>query len=323
MTQTYDVNQNNRSGVDWIGTPHNHQESGVKQEFSIKDLENLSGVKAHTIRAWEQRYQLLNPSRSDTNIRTYSGEDLKRLLNVSLLLERGMRISKVAAMSNAQLVTSITDAPKGVVIADELVAQQKLKVSMMSYDEHLFRETMDECIERIGFGATVVSVCLPFLADVGVLWLTNAICPANEHFMSNLLRQMLYAQIHKAQIPEVSDDDKVLILYLPEREIHDISLLFLHQLCREHGRKSVLLGQSVPFEDLPGVATQFPKVSFVTYCTTAPADHQAQAYVDRILRTFGDRDVTFHLAGGVFKNVEPVSGVTIDITGGDLVQRLF
>ncbi len=317
------MNQNNRSGVDWIGTPHNHQESGVKQEFSIKDLENLSGVKAHTIRAWEQRYQLLNPSRSDTNIRTYSGEDLKRLLNVSLLLERGMRISKVAAMSNAQLVTSITDAPKGVDIADELVAQQKLKVSMMSYDEQLFRETMDECIERIGFGATVVSVCLPFLADVGVLWLTNAICPANEHFMSNLLRQMLYAQIHKAQIPEVSDDDTVLILYLPEREIHDISLLFLHQLCREHGRKSVLLGQSVPFEDLPGVATQFPKVSFVTYCTTAPADHQAQAYVDRILRTFGDRDVTFHLAGGVFKNVEPVSGVTIDITGGDLVQRLF
>ena len=103
MSQNYDVNLNDRSGVGWFGTPHNLQDSGVKQEFSIKDLENLSGVKAHTIRAWEQRYQLLSPARSETNIRTYSGDDLKRLLNVSLLLERGMKISKVAAMSDAQL----------------------------------------------------------------------------------------------------------------------------------------------------------------------------------------------------------------------------
>ena len=203
------------------------------------------------------------------------------------------------------------------------MAQQKLKVSMMSYNEQLFRETIDECIDRLGFGATVVSVCLPFLADVGVLWLTNAICPANEHFMSNLLRQMLFAQIHGADIPEANEDDTVLVLYLPEREIHDISLLFLHQLCREHGRKSVLLGQSVPFDDLLGVAAQFPKVAFVTYCTTSPAEHQAQAYVDRIARTFAGSDVTFHLAGNVFSEVNPVPGVTVDVTGGDLVQRLF
>ena len=323
MTQTYDVNQNSRPGVLWYQAPHNHQGSEVKQEFSIKDLENLSGVKAHTIRAWEQRYQLLNPSRSETNIRTYSGEDLKRLLNVSLLLERGMKISKAAAMSDEQLAEAVTNSPVVREPGGELVAQQKLKLSMMSYDEKLFRDTMDECIDRLGFGATVVSVCLPFLADVGVLWLTNAICPANEHFMSNLLRQMLYAQIHNATVPEDKEDDTVLVLYLPEREIHDISLLFVHQLCREQGRKSVLLGQSVPFEDLPGVAAQFPKVAFVTYCTTSPAEHQAQAYVDRVARTFGDSEVTFHLAGSVFSGAKPAPGVTIDVTGGDLVQRLF
>ena len=323
MTQTYDVNQNSRPGVLWYQAPHNHQGSEVKQEFSIKDLENLSGVKAHTIRAWDQRYQLLNPSRSETNIRTYSGEDLKRLLNVSLLLERGMKISKAAAMSDEQLAEAMTNSPDVREPGGELVAQQKLKLSMMSYDEKLFRETMDECIDRLGFGATVVSVCLPFLADVGVLWLTNAICPANEHFMSNLLRQMLYAQIHNATVPEAEEDDTVLVLYLPEREIHDISLLFVHQLCREQGRKSVLLGQSVPFEDLFGVAAQFPKVAFVTYCTTSPAEHQAQAYVDRIGRTFGDSEVTFHLAGSVFSGANPAPGVTIDVTGGDLVQRLF
>ena len=322
MTQTYDVNQNPPSSVRWIGTPHNHQASGVKQEFSIKDLENLSGVKAHTIRAWEQRYALLNPARSETNIRTYSGDDLKRLLNVSLLLDRGLKISKVAAMSESELLEAVKVAPVEEGATGELVAQQKLKVAMMSYDERLFRETMDDCVERLGFEATVVSVCLPFLAEVGVLWLTNAICPANEHFMSNLLRQMLFAQIHKAEVPE-DKGGEVLVLYLPEREIHDISLLFVHQLCRFHGRKSVLLGQSVPFDDLPGVAAQFPKVAFVTYCTTSPAEHQVQAYIDRIVRTFGGTDVTFHLAGSVFKGATPVEGVTIDVTGGELVQRLF
>ena len=256
MSQTYDVNQNAPSRVGWVGTPHNHQESGVKQEFSIKDLENLTGVKAHTIRIWEQRYNLLHPDRSETNIRTYSGDDLKRLLNVSLLLERGMKISKVAALSEVELTRAVNEAPAQNPDAGELVAQQKLKVSMMSYDEKLFRETMDDCIERLGFATTVVTVCLPFLADVGVLWLTNAICPANEHFMSNLLRQMLYAQIHKAEVP-TDEEGEVLVLYLPEREIHDISLLFVHQLCRFHGRKSVLLGQSVPFDDLPGVADPY------------------------------------------------------------------
>ena len=283
------MNQNPPSTVRWYGTPHNHQESGVKQEFSIKDLENLSGVKAHTIRAWEQRYALLNPTRSDTNIRTYSGDDLKRLLNVSLLLERGLKISKVAAMSEVELLDTINAKPLDFEETGELVAQQKLKVAMMTYDERLFRKTMDDCVARLGFEATVVSVCLPFLAEVGVLWLTNAICPANEHFMSNLLRQMLYAEIHQAEVPE-DRDEEVLVLYLPEREIHDISLLFVHQLCRYHGRRSVLLGQSVPFDDLPGVAAQFPKVAFVTYCTTSPAEHQVKPYRERIVRTRGISD---------------------------------
>ena len=121
----------------------------MKQEFSIKDLENLSGVKAHTIRAWEQRYALLNPTRSDTNIRTYSGDDLKRLLNVSLLLERGLKISKVAAMSEVELLDAINAKPLDFEETGELVAQQKLKVAMMTYDERLFRKTMDDCVALI------------------------------------------------------------------------------------------------------------------------------------------------------------------------------
>lgn len=295
----------------------------MKQEFSIKDLENLTGVKAHTIRIWEQRYNLLRPERSETNIRTYSGDDLKRLLNVSLLVERGVKISKVADMSEAQMASAISDGPAIQSSGEELVAQQRLKVSMMTYDERLFRSTMDECIARLGFETTMLRVCLPFLAEVGVLWLTNSICPAHEHFMSNLLRQMLFAQIHNTDFPNPKDDEEVLVLYLPEREIHDISLMFVHQLCRAHGKRSVFLGQSVPFEDLVNVAGQFPQAKFVTYCTTHPSEGQAQEYIDRIVRTFGETGVEFHLAGSVFRNAQPAPGVTVDVTGGALVQRLF
>ena len=175
----------------------------------------------------------------------------------------------------------------------EALAKQRLKLAMMTYDETLFRGTMQECVDRLTFDGAVLSVALPFLAEVGVLWLTDTICPAHEHFMSNLLRQMLFAEIHNAPVPEGQEKGKVIVLYLPEREIHDISLLFLHHLCRSAGRQSVFLGQSVPFDDLVNVAAQFEDVCFVSYCTTSPAADQAQDYVDRIDRTFAGSDVTF------------------------------
>ena len=138
----------------------------MKQEFSIKDLENLTGVKAHTIRIWEQRYNLLDPLRSATNIRTYTGDDLKRLLNVSLLIDRGMKISKVAELSEKELSKKVLEADVQSSTDKDLLAQQRLKVAMMSYDEGLFRETLDDCQKEMGFEDVVLRVCLPFLAEV-------------------------------------------------------------------------------------------------------------------------------------------------------------
>ena len=139
--------------------------------------------------------------------------------------------------------------------------------------------------------------------------------------MSNLLRQMLFAEIHNAPVPEGQEKGKVIVLYLPEREIHDISLLFLHHLCRSEGRQSVFLGQSVPFDDLMNVAAQFEDVCFVSYCTTSPAADQAQDYVDRIDRTFAGSDVTFHLGGGVFKQAAGGANTTCTPTEQALCKR--
>ena len=167
MRQIYDSKQNAGFLVFLQNPKHNHQESQVKQEFSIKDLENLTGVKAHTIRAWEQRYELLNPTRSATNIRTYSGYDLKRLLNVSLLVERGMKISKIAELSEEELVSQVRGEKTETSTDLDVLAQQRLKVAMLSYDEKLFRETMDESVNRHGFEGAVLSVCLPFWPKSG------------------------------------------------------------------------------------------------------------------------------------------------------------
>ncbi len=323
MERNYDLNQTPTTGVDFFAPHHNVQEDSVKQEFSIKDLENLSGVKAHTIRAWEQRYALFTPQRSNTNIRTYGGEDLKKLLNVSLLMDRGLKISKISALSVTQIAQMVADGPSVSDEGGEALAKQRLKLAMMTYDEVLFRGTMQDCVDRLTFDGAVLSVGLPFLAEVGVLWLTNTICPAHEHFLSNLLRQMLFAQIHNAPVPDAVDQEKVIVLYLPEREIHDISLLFLHQICRSAGRHSVFLGQSVPFDDLANVAAQFEDVCFVSYCTTSPASDQAQEYVDRIERTFADTEVTFHLGGAVFKDATGGANTTVHTDGGSLVQKIL
>ena len=322
MRQIYDSKQNAGFLVFLQNPRHNYQESQVKQEFSIKDLENLTGVKAHTIRAWEQRYELLNPTRSATNIRTYSGDDLKRLLNVSLLVERGMKISKIADLSEEELVSRVRGEKTETSTDLDVLAQQRLKVAMLSYDEKLFRETMDEGVGRHGFEGAVLSVCLPFLAQVGVLWLTDAICPAHEHFISNLFRQMLFAQIHASDL-SFDDEAAPVVLYLPEREIHDISLLFLHQLCKANGMRSIFLGQSVPFEDLEAVAGQFPEAKFVTYCTTSPSESQAQEYINRIGRAFQGQGVKFFLGGAVFKHTSGSDCVSVHETGGALVGALF
>lgn len=238
------------------------KERGIAQQFSIKDLEHFTGIKSHTIRAWEQRYNLLTPKRTSTNIRYYSGDDLKKLLNVGYLIDHGSKISKVAQLSDQALIDRVQEMQMEEGGLSAVFSQMKL--SMLNYDEVLFREIVDRYTAEHGLDKTVLDVFLPFLSQIGVLWLTNTICPAQEHFISHLMRQELHAAVSTSDIP-VREDHPPLVLYLPEREIHDISLLFIHFLCRLNGLKSIFLGASVPFSDLITVADQFPNAVFVSY----------------------------------------------------------
>ncbi len=215
--------------------------------YSIKDLEKLTGVKAHTIRIWEKRYGIINPERTDTNIRTYSDDELKRLLNVSILNNHGLKISKIAKLKPEDLNIELNRIAE----TDSKYETQidSLVVSMVDLDRRKFEKILGDCTLRMGFEDTCIRVLYPFLQKVGLMWQTDSINPAQEHFISNLIRQKLFVAIDELYDPNLDGRPKA-VMYLPEGEMHELGLLFYRFLMEKRGYNTIYLGQSVPFHDL-------------------------------------------------------------------------
>jgi len=216
-------------------------------KYSIRDLERLSGVKAHTIRIWEKRYGIIKPERTDTNIRYYSNEDLRHLLNISVLNNHGYKISVISEMSDAEVARRLSDLQ--VVKQDKDNYQENLLLSMIELNEAQFNKTFLSAVMNRGFEKTVVSVIFPFFERIGVMWQTGAINPAQEHFISNIIRQKIIAATDALNvIPDVNA--QTVLLFLPEGELHELGLLFYNYAFRVRGYKAIYLGQSVPLESL-------------------------------------------------------------------------
>ncbi len=255
----------------------------MTSKFSIKDLERLSGIKAHTIRIWEQRYHLLTPERTDTNIRSYSNEDLKLILNVSLLNNHGIKISKIASLNQEE----ISKAIKKIVNAalNETEQMNSLIVSMIELDESKFDELISLSIEKSGFPQTVLNLVYPFLEKIGIMWQTNTINPAQEHFISNLIRQKFMVAIDQ-QKNKLKPVHKKVLLFLPEGELHELSLMFYNYTIRSNGHKSIYLGQSVPFEDLEKVVNISQPDYIISVITNQLKDQSIEQYTDILSSTF-------------------------------------
>jgi DNA-binding transcriptional MerR regulator len=261
--------------------------------FSIKDLESLSGVKAHTIRMWEQRYGILKPERTDTNIRTYTGKDLKSLLNISLLNEMGYKISRIAQMSDEEIKEVIGNSQKD---TGEKHLVNILKIAMLNYDEELWKNAIEGYLQDHNLEQVFHHLFIPFLHQIGLLWQTDAICPAQEHFISSLIRQKLYSEIEKQDV-KVDADTAPVVLFLPDKELHDLGLLMLHYIIRNRGKRSIFLGSSVPLDDLLLIARKFEKVHFVSLFTTNPSTSEAPKYLERIKSSFKGLQCEFHISG--------------------------
>ncbi|MHA8077065.1 MerR family transcriptional regulator [Aquirufa sp. TARAVU-A1A] len=216
--------------------------------YSIKDLENLSGIKAHTLRIWEQRYGILTPRRTETNIRTYTDEELKRVLNIALLQDKGgFKISAIANMSEAEMATHILHLSESQFDFPDQI--QALTLAMMDLDEAKFQLLTKNMIQAHGFESYMLNVIYPFMRRLGTLWLSGSVGPAQEHFISHLIRQKLVASID-AQDLSLKPDAKKFLLYLPEGELHEIGLLFANYVFRARKHSVVYLGQSLPYEEL-------------------------------------------------------------------------
>lgn len=249
--------------------------------YSIKDLEQLSGIKAHTLRIWEQRYNLLQPKRTDTNIRFYDDDDLKLILNVALLNENGVKISKIASMAPNELREEVMRLTERSLTHDDQI--HALTICMIEMDEERFDKILSTNILKLGFEQTMLNIIYPFMSKIGLLWQTGAINPAHEHFISNLVRQKLIVAID-GQITQ--SEGKKFLLFLPEGELHEISLLFASYLIKSKGHKVIYLGQSTPNDDLLSVFKLHQPDYLLTVITTSPSSEYVQDYVTALSERF-------------------------------------
>jgi len=248
-------------------------------KFSIKDLEHLSGIKAHTIRIWEQRYELISPERTETNIRYYNDRDLKLILNIALLKDNGFKISKIAEMSSGEVqkeVMRLTE--KTLKYPDQI---HTMTIAMVDIDEERFDKIVRTNILKLGFEKTMINIIYPFLSKIGILWQTGAINPAQEHFISNLVRQKLIVAID-GQYVAPSEDSKKYVLYLPEGELHELTLLFADYLIKSRQNKTIYLGQSLPFVDLEAIYSLHKPHYILSVLTSIPGPANIQKYIDEL-----------------------------------------
>ncbi|MBS1946932.1 MAG: MerR family transcriptional regulator [Bacteroidetes bacterium] len=217
--------------------------------FTIKDLENLSGIKAHTIRIWEQRYSLIKPQRTETNIRYYNSRELKKILNIALLAKYGYKISHINKMSEEEVRKSIFSLSTAEAQQDRIV--NELIQCTVNVDLEKFEDILDSHILSKGIDKTIIQIVFPFLDRIGILWMTNNINPGEEHLITNIIRQKLIVGIESASSPILKN--KAVLLFLPEEEHHEIGLLYVAYLLKKNGAKILYMGADVPIRDLKNI----------------------------------------------------------------------
>ena len=258
--------------------------------YSIKELEKLSGIKAHTIRIWEKRYNLINPHRTNTNIRYYTDNELKKILNVAVLNRHGIKISSIARLSELEMKEEIIRVSDNATSSNTII--DSMVLSMIDLDEYKLEALIDKSIHKIGFKSTVTDVLFPFLDKIGILWQSGDIYPAQEHFVSYLVRQKLIAATDNLSNTFNPEGRKFLLL-LPEGEWHEISLLFAHYLIKEANHEVIYLGQSVPYSDVLAIGTAKNIDFIVISSSTKLPGFDLGLYLEELGIAFPDKGILY------------------------------
>jgi DNA-binding transcriptional MerR regulator len=291
--------------------------------YSIKDLERITGVKAHTIRIWEKRYGIVEPARTESNIRLYCDMEVKKLMNVSILLRNGYKISKVAEYDQEELGRKVMEVSMVTNGHDSQI--ESLVVAMIEMDESKFEKLLGMAIIKEGFENAIYKVLYPFFERVGVLWQAGSINPAHEHFITNLVKQKIYVAIDTIPVP-TGQDVKKFLLFLPEWELHELGLLVYDYMIKSRGFKVIYLGQNVPEEDVYAV-TDFlnPDYLFTSFANSIEKE-KLESYITRVAQKYPGKKIfiTGHQTPGIKctlpGNVVPVSSALQ--FSGDFLKNL-
>ena len=279
--------------------------NNVKSVFSIKDLENLSGIKAHTIRIWEKRYNILEPMRSNTNIRNYDLLSLQKLLNIVLLHDYGYKISKIASYPADQIPILVREIISKKSAKNHAISA--FKMAMMNFDQELFFSTYAQLLSEKSFKEIFYDVFIPLMTEMGLLWQSETISPAHEHFISYLIKQKLLINTEKLQVLKPTKTDKVFVLSLPMNEVHELGLMYLNYETLLHGYKTIYLGESMPIEDLTDLKKHFKSIVFVSYLTVQPDKDSVNDYIKRMIEELLDENTELWYVGRMTKFIKKES----------------
>ena len=258
--------------------------------YSIKELEKLSGIKAHTIRIWEKRYSLIEPHRTNTNIRYYTDSELKKILNVAVLNRHGIKISSIAKLNDLELREEIIRVSATSDSSDTLI--DSMVLSMIDLDEYKLEAMIDKSINKIGFKSTVTDVLYPFLGKVGIFWQSGDVYPAQEHFVSYLIRQKIIAATDRIS-NTFNPNGKKFLLLLPEGEWHEIALLFAQYLIREANHEVIYLGQSVPYSDVLAIGASKKFDFILVSSSTSQTGFDQGLYLEELGVAFPDKKILY------------------------------
>lgn len=258
--------------------------------FSISQLSQFSGIKPHTIRIWEQRYNALRPTRSEGNTRLYDGDQLRRLLNIVSLMGPDRKVSELCSMSDEELFRLIEEKEeesRGNDLNDYFVTQ--LVAAGMDFDEPHFEKIFSHCVLRYGVRDSYLKVIYPMLQRLGLMWASDRLPPAHEHFVSNVVRRKLFTAMDSLP-PEKSGDDSWL-LFLPENEFHEISLLFAGYLIRLSGKKVYYLGANVPLASLVLAVEETAPSNLLLFFVHHDLPEKVEEYLNILTDHFSDQNI--------------------------------
>lgn len=295
--------------------------NNIKNQFSIKDLENLTGIKAHTIRIWEKRYNLLQPKRTDTNIRYYNLASFQKLLNVSYLNNNGYKISKIAKMEEHKIPILVREIAAESNIEGHAI--NAFKLAMLNFDQGLFYNTYESLLQEKDFIEIFYDIFIPLLTEIGLLWQTDTITPSHEHFLTSLIRQKILINTEKVQSKQLNKSKKTFVLYLPENEIHELGLMFINYQLVERGYQSIFLGMSVPADSLADLKKYYDEIIYISYFTVKPEKAQIDQYLEDFRELMLTNDKTELWILGKMLNTLDLNNLPQGVSAFMSIQDLF